>query len=542
MEGCGSSVRGRRMLKPQPQFCRMFRPKTIRILFIFLFVWLLLSMACNFPMLAPQGGRRDKQAQGTTNNLSSPALQTPEDDTFVTPLPGLNPDPTSLPEKIPATIEPPVESADAYVYRAQSGDTLSAVASRFGVESDQIVSQQVIPAEGYISLGQVLIIPKTLGETLSNMPSMPDSEVIYSPSTLDFQIEAYIADMGGFLSNYEEQVDGERLTGSQVVRRVAMETSTNPRLLLAFLEYRSGWVSGQPEDEEKQIYPIGFYVPGYRGLYKELSLTAKQLNIGYYGWRQGSLTKLTFPDGSVKRLSPELNAGSVALQFLFSKFYKSSLWEQVLYGPGNFLPLYREMFGDAWERAKSVEPLLAPDVRQPELELPFAPGERWGFTGGPHKSWNTGTPPGALDFSPVTGDPPCSVSSAWVTASASGVVVRSEHDLLTLDLDGDGYEQTGWVLLFLHVADQERVPAGALVDVDDRLGHPSCEGGNATGTHVHIARKYNGEWIPADGPLPFVLSGWELHGGSKSYQGYLVKGDRMIEANPGGPQSSVIVR
>jgi LasA protease len=94
----------------------------------------------------------------------------------------------------------------------------------------------------------------------------------------------------------------------------------------------------------------------------------------------------------------------------------------------------------------------------------------------------------------------------------------------------------------LHVADRERLPAGALVDIDDRLGHPSCEGGNATGTHVHIARKYNGEWIPADGPLPFVLSGWELHGGSKSYQGYLIKGDQMIEANPGGPQSSVIVR
>jgi LasA protease len=499
-------------------------------------------MACNFPMINPQGGKRGEEDQAATNDQNSPVLQTPVPDLFETALPGLEPSPTASMEKIPTTVEPPSESADSYVYRAQSGDTLSAVASRFGVESDQIVSQQVIPAEGYMSPGQVLIIPKTLGEVLSNMPLMPDSEVIYSPSTLDFRIEAYIARTGGFLSSYEEQVDGERLSGPQVVRRVAMETSTNPRLLLAFLEYRSGWVSGQPEDEEKQIYPIGFYVPGYRGLYKELSLTAKQLNIGYYGWRQGSLTKLTFPDGSVKRLSPELNAGSVAVQFLFSKFYKPSLWEEALYEPDNLFLLYQEMFGDAWERAKSVEPLLKPNVRQPELELPFMPGERWGFTGGPHKSWNTGTPPGALDFSPVTGDPPCSVSSAWVTASASGVVVRSEYDLLTLDLDGDGYEQTGWVLLFLHVADQERVPAGAQVYVDDRLGHPSCEGGNATGTHVHIARKYNGEWIPADGPMPFVLSGWELHGGSKSYQGYLIKGDGMIEANPGGPQSSVIVR
>ena len=521
----------------------MFKPKTIRsIPFVFLLVWLLLSLACNFPMLKPQGGKRGEENPAETNDQNSPVLQTPGPDSLETPLPGLETNPMTSTEEIPTAVEPPSGSANAYVYPAQSGDTLSALAGRFGVETDQIISQQVIPADGYISPGQFLIIPKTLGEVLSSIPLMPDSGVIYSPSTLDFQIEAYIDQMAGFLSNYEEQVDGERLTGSQVVRRVAMETSTNPRLLLAFLEYRSGWVSGQPEDEEKQIYPIGFYVPGYRGLYKELSLTAKQLNIGYYGWRQGSLTKLTFPHGSVKRLSPELNAGSVAVEFLFSKFYKPSLWEEALYGPGDFLRLYQEMFGDAWERATSVEPLLTSDVRQPELELPFAPGERWAFTGGPHKSWNTGTPPGALDFSPVTGDPPCSVSSAWVTASASGVVVRSEYDLLTLDLDGDGYEQTGWVLLFLHVADRERLPAGALVDIDDRLGHPSCEGGNATGTHVHIARKYNGEWIPADGPLPFVLSGWELHGGSKSYQGYLIKGDQMIEANPGGPQSSVTVR
>ncbi|MEJ2352701.1 MAG: hypothetical protein P8Y03_23180, partial [Anaerolineales bacterium] len=99
----------------------MFRTKTIRIPFIFLLVWLLLSMACNFPMLNPQGGRRDKQPQGTTDDPSSPALRTPEDDTFMTPLPGLNPDPTSLTEKIPATIEPPSGSADSYVYPAQSG-------------------------------------------------------------------------------------------------------------------------------------------------------------------------------------------------------------------------------------------------------------------------------------------------------------------------------------------------------------------------------------------------------------------------------------
>jgi hypothetical protein len=52
------------------------------------------------------------------------------------------------------------------------------------------------------------------------------------------------------------------------------------------------------------------------------------------------------------------------------------------------------------------------------------------------------------------------------------------------------------------------IAEGTLVEQGDALGHPSCEGGRSTGKHVHLARKYNGEWIAADGPIPFVLSGW----------------------------------
>ena len=134
------------------------------------------------------------------------------------------------------------------------------------------------------------------------------------------------------------------------------------------------------------------------------------------------------------------------------------------------------------------------------------------------------------------------MSSAWVTASGSGVVTRSGDNVVALDLDGDGFEQTGWVLIYLHLPEDDRIQAGTRVNLDDRLGHPSCERGKSTGTHVHIARKYNGEWLPADGPLPFVLSGWEVQEGSKSYQGALVKGDRIVTANPGGPSSALIIR
>ncbi len=82
-------------------------------------------------------------------------------------------------------------------------------------------------------------------------------------------------------------------------------------------------------------------------------------------------------------------------------------------------------------------------------------------------------------------------------------VVRKGIAIAVLDLDGDGKEQTGWVIFYLHLATDSIPPIGTSLKQGDRIGLPSCEGGRSTGTHVHIARKYNGEWIPADGRISF---------------------------------------
>jgi hypothetical protein len=42
--------------------------------------------------------------------------------------------------------------------------------------------------------------------------------------------------------------------------------------------------------------------------------------------------------------------------------------------------------------------------------------------------------------------------------------------------------------------------------------------------------------------VPFTLSGWRVANGSRYYEGYLIKGDEMVAANPGGSRSSIIVR
>ena len=128
-----------------------------------------------------------------------------------------------------------------------------------------------------------------------------------------------------------------------------------------------------------------------------------------------------------------------------------------------------------------------------------------------------------------------------MVAVVPGLIVRAEHGAIMEDLDGDGNEQTGWNILYMHVNDLE-VEAGDWVESSDSLGHPSCEGGIATGTHVHVARKYNGEWISADGPLPFVLSGWTVHAGSVPYVGTLTKGSTTITSSIYGSGESLIMR
>ena len=111
-----------------------------------------------------------------------------------------------------------------------------------------------------------------------------------------------------------------------------------------------------------------------------------------------------------------------------------------------------------------------------------------------------------------------------------GLIVRSDVDGVVIDLDKDGDERTGWVLFYLHTATDSRVTAGREVKAGDPIGHPSCEGGSSTGTHVHVARKYNGEWILASGPLAFNLEDWVVQGGANAREGTLSRGALVITA------------
>jgi LasA protease len=442
-----------------------------------------------------------------------------------------------------ATPEIYVVNTAPILYYAQAADTLPVVAVRFGVSSDEITSPEPIPETEFINPGQLLIIPRKLTNTTSATQLIPDSEVVYSPSAVDFDAVAYAQQAGGYLNSFREWHKSTRMqSGAEIIMRVAIENSINPRLLLALLEFRSHWVYGQPEGQKLSDFPMGYEQPIAKGLFNQLVWAGNQLSIGYYAYREGRLTEIHFSDGVSARLAPDLNAGTAALQYYFAQFLDSRKWLDAL-DPGiGFPALYTAMFGDPWERARTIEPLFPPGITQPPLTLPFTRNWTWGFTGGPHGAWEQEGAYAALDFAPGSIQTGCATSKAWVVSPAAGLVVRTGPGLVVIDLDGDGHEQTGWVLIVLHVATENRIPLGSWVAVGDPLGHPSCEGGFATGTHIHIARKYNGEWVPADGPLPFNLGGWIAHYSGSPYKGTLTRNGVTVIANVNCNSPSFITR
>jgi len=506
---------------------------------LFLLMWLLPVLACNAPgrLVRPNSGFTAEDLRQTVEAMPRPAT--------LTPAPGSTPNgsPAAILVLDQAPTPFPTAPGSLYQYETRSGDTLVALARRFGVDAGQIFSQSLLPDQGFLPAGTFLTIPDRVGQVSPAKLILPDSELVYSPTAMDFDVQGFVDSASGFLAEYREVLkDKKSLTGAQIIQRVADELSVNPRLLLAILEIRSGWVFEHPPGAGQVRYPLGFEIAGREGLFEEVRIAATQLNLAYYGWREGSFQTIHFQDGGTIRLNPTLNAGTVAVMHLFTLFSKSQQWVDDVYGPVGFAVRYRGMFGEPWMRDATIGALLPGDLAQPALELPFRPGEAWALTAGPHNAWNAGTPLGALDFAPIIAEEPCAVSYRWVTASAQGIIVRAVDNAVALDLDGDGYEGTGWVVVYYHIAEQGMVQEGAHVSLDDKLGHPSCEGGQTTGTHVHVSRKFNGEWLSADGPVPFVLSGWRAVAGERIYAGQLVKGEQVVTADPSGRSGSTIRR
>ena len=471
----------------------------------------------------------DIQEGAVVNSTTAPRGPTPTRAPISVTLParqsGIGTSPTP---DAPHPLPPPREFVDQYT--VQAGDTLGSIARQYGISLDALMQANGMNESSILYVGIVLNIPPVVTDPNpgSSFKIIPDSELVYGPASVGFDIDAFLKNKGGYLANYVQEIDGEYLSGTQIIMRVAENYSVNPRLLVALLEYRSGWVTNAFPAEVD--YPLGNYEFYYSGLYRQTAWAADNLNRGYYLWRANAISTLPLSDGTYIPLDPIINAGTMGVQYFFALFNDRATWDLDVGALGLF-QTYNLLFGYPFDY--DIASFLPSNLTQPPMQLPFELGVTWAFTGGPHGGWDTGSAWSALDFAPPLEGIGCAPSDLWVTAVADGYIIRSKDGSVIQDLDNDGYEQTGWNVLYMHVESRDRVEAGTYVYAGDRIGHPSCEGGISNATHLHIARRYNGEWIPADGNLPFVLEGWVSSGNGIYYDGFLTRGGVQLQAEEG---------
>jgi LasA protease len=415
---------------------------------------------------------------------------------------------------------------------ARAGDTLPALAAHFNTTVAEIrAANPQIPVDTTtMPPGMPMKIPIYYLPFWGNpLQILPDSQFVNGPSSIGFETEAFVSSRPGWLKDYRAYVVDDNHSGAEIVDIVATNYSISPRFLLAILEYQTGALS-QPVPPSGS-YPLGEINYNYAGLYMQLVWAANTLNVGYYGWRSGQLVEFHHPDSSLERPDPWQTAATVAFQYYISQYSSQEAYARAV-GSDGLARVYRDLFGDPFATDQSEKPFMEVGLQQPALAFPFSSGEIWSYTGGPHSGWGIAElqPWAAIDFAPPSTLGGCVPSDRPVLAMADGTVVRSQTGVVMEDLNGDGDERTGWVILYLHIATVGRASVGRTLKKGDALGYPSCEGGEATGTHVHIARKYNGEWIPADGVIPFNLEGWVAHNGIAAYQGTLTRGNQKVIA------------
>jgi murein DD-endopeptidase MepM/ murein hydrolase activator NlpD len=452
-----------------------------------------------------------------------PVVRKPDDVTIVSPTPN-------------ATLDLPEIRLEEQRYIVQAGDTLGIIAARNGITAQMLLEANEIPNPDILPVGIELTIPAPIpGAEGSGFKIIPDSELIYGPYAQSLDVTGFVSQYDGYLNHYSEVVEGQMMTGAEIVQLVAQDYSVNPRLLLAVLEYQSGWVTKANPAADTWVYPLGNFDNWRTGLYAQLAWAANSLNRGYYLWRVDGIGGWLLNSGEIIPIDPSINAGTAGVEQLFALLKDRIGWDWAISQDGLYA-VYSDFFGHPFDYG--IEPVIPEDLEQPELQLPFEPGVDWAFTGGPHGGWGDGSAWAALDFAPGNRGLGCVESDNWVVAAADGLIVRADGGRVIQDLDGDGNEGTGWVILYMHIEGRDRVGAGTYVKAGDQIGHPSCTGGYSTGTHFHLARRYNGEWIPADQTqsgtgLPFNLEGWVSSGYGKEYDGYLTRDGESIVALEG---------
>ncbi len=367
------------------------------------------------------------------------------------------------------------------------------------------------------SLPQPAIAPVEWGQAL-----VSDGQFVWGPNVGDFNVANFLTERASPLMPYANLVEAN-----------AAYAGLNPRVLLAVLEVRYGFVSDLPETLDAESLAL---------LIEETSMA---LHLAFYehlyqwGTRADPASiqaqpSIALADGVSLQVALGTSSGSYAVATVLGNEFPSTQAELLLSADtqGGFESVFASFFPD-------VDPLdVSNDINPPGLppddlfQLPFPLDSSWRFSG--VHSWaggDLGSDRSSMDFSTPWDTFPDFPYKNTVAAAGGSARIRTPYEgrlPCWVEVDHGG----GWMTSYYHLRNigSTSGPIGSLSrnQLIGAIGTETCNGGFASGPHVHFTLWYNGALFNLEG---VKLSGWTVHQGppgSNTYNSGYIDRDGVI--------------
>lgn len=367
-----------------------------------------------------------------------------------------------------------------------------------------------------LALGGLLVAAPGHGAAAGLAPAVAISDEQFSSGPLrgELAVQRLLEERGSFLAAATlEPVEGIPMPAAAAITFLGEAYSVSPALLLALGEVQLSALSSDRPTRAPAATADWF------------RLAAMSLSRWFYDAYYGINNAPNRPLPVSVALPVAGNAATYALRnYYFVQLYGGGAepLAALLAWEAQLAAAYEADFGPMLAGKSSLRPPAGAQLGElPPLRLPWPGGETWYLTGGPHNfDGSKRLPLSGADFQPpgVTGCTPPVAHQHWVLSSAAGRAIDYQRNWVKLDHDGDGDATTGWQTVYGHLA--YRVVDGAWVPAGGRVGSPSCQGGYASGVHVHFGVKYENVWQPLE---TIVLSGWRFQRGEEAYEGLMLR-------------------
>jgi len=329
-----------------------------------------------------------------------------------------------------------------------------------------------------------------------------DGQFVWGPNVGDFDLTAFLQERGSPLASLANAVEVN-----------AAYYGINPRVLLAVLETRYGLVTALPD---------GMADAGLIALIEDTSQTLHNAfydHLYQWGSRAGNAAADTPPaialaDGASLQIADGTSSGSYAVAAALGTDQTPASADTLLAADaaGGFEAVFIELFPgvDPLDASNDINPSsLPPDDL---LQFPFPLDSAWRFSG--VHSWaggDYGSDRSSMDFSTTWSNFPNFPYKNTVAAAGGNariITPYAGHLPCWVEIDHGG----GWTTSYYHLRNIGST-SGSIGNLSRNqligaIGTETCNGGFASGAHVHFTLWYNGALFDLDG---VKLSGWTVH-------------------------------